>query len=795
MQLSNSEMDLIRGVRAGDLVLGRSPTAVTNQYTGAPPVVQPALATMTQASDTTTTTQTIPMTAPPVTINSIAYTITNYLGTCFLPTNPALGTDCTTTPQAVAAGTQYLRAVVAVTWPGQHCAANLCSYVTASLISQAADPLFQLCTLGAACGPTAPIVANPGDQFTAVSTNVSLQLALQAGSGVAPVTWQMTGLPSWLTPTTTGLISGTAPPTAAAPVLVTVTATDAFLRTATATFNWSVIGPPTVTGLTTPFTTTAGSAITSQTLPYTCPTSSCTYTLAGAPTGIGIATAIGGTGAASQNVTNASGTLYLVGTVAGSAAPSSTAYASDVTGQGASNYWRLGEATGKTGLDAVGANNLVEQGGVTHGAAGAIQTSADGASTFDGLADGTAATTTPINAPTTFSESIWFRTTTTSGGKLIGFGNAATGLSSQYDRQLYLDNAGHLNFGVYSSGFGMVASAGSYNDGKWHQAIGTLSTAGMNLYVDGVSIGTNTAITSAEADNGYWHVGGDNLALWPSAPTSNFFAGTLDEAAIYPTALTPAQVQKQFADAGGTAYTVTVTPTDRVFNVNGVVNQAAWTVLPPALPTVTGIANPFVTTAGATIASQPLPYTCPSGNCSYTLTGAPTGIALATSTAGTGTSSIRVTNASGTLYAVGTVNSSVAPGAAAYAADVKNQKASNYWRLDEPTGTTAVDTIGGQQPHRGERRRARRGGRHPPDHRYRRHVRRQHRRLRRNPDAGRDPRVTSPNRSGSAPRRPAVASSSGSPTRTAARASRTTGRSTWTTPVVCVSGSGSGAHT
>ena len=247
--------------------------------------------------------------------------------------------------------------------------------------------------------------------------------------------------------------------------------------------------------------------------------------------------------------------------------------------QKASNYWRLDETSGTTGVDSVGTNNLVEQAGVTHGAAGGIATNSDYASTFGGASDGSASTTTAVTAPTTFSESIWFRTTTKAGGKLLGFGNAQTGLSATYDRQIVMDNAGHLDFGVYSATTNVVATANAYNDGAWHQAVGTLSpTGGMVFYVDGVAVGSNAAVTVPQVNTGYWRIGGDNVAGWSPQPSSYYFAGTLDAASIYSSALTAAQVQQQYADSQGTAYTVTATPKDLITGTVGPVNQAAWTV-------------------------------------------------------------------------------------------------------------------------------------------------------------------------------------------------------------------------
>ena len=92
--------------------------------------------------------------------------------------------------------------------------------------------------------------------------------------------------------------------------------------------------------------------------------------------------------------------------------------------------------------------------------------------------------------PTNFSISIWFKTTTTTGGKLIGFGNSQTGQSSTYDRHLYMTNSGQVYFGCYPGAVKTVNSALSYNDGAWHLATATLSgTTGMILYMDGIQVG------------------------------------------------------------------------------------------------------------------------------------------------------------------------------------------------------------------------------------------------------------------------------------------------------------------
>lgn len=664
IQLANTEMNLVRGLPAADLSLGRNQNLVTAQQAAESAAAAAALTTTTLAVDGTATANTaltLPMTATAV-ANNINYTITNYLGTCSIPTSAAAGTSCTNTAAAVSAGTAYVRAVVAVTWPGVRCAASVCSYVTSTLISPAADSQW----VYDQAAPAGPVVANPGSQVTTIGATVSLQLALQPNTGVPPATWSITGLPAGLSQSTTtpGLIVGTATALTSG-VTVTAVATDAFVRSSPTTnppndgkFTWAVVAAPTASP-TTPFTVTAGATV-AQPLPYTCPTSTCAFALAGAPSGIGLSTTGAAPFASTVNTTGAtSGNLTLGGTVPASLAPSSTAYSSDVLNQGATNYWRLAETTGTTGTDLVGGTPLTEVGGVTPTALGAILSSSTGAATFDG-STGYASTQTPVNASGTSTESVWFKTTSTAGGPLLALGST-TGTAGASDRILYLNSAGQLTFGLSTGGsFPTVTTSAAYNDGLWHQAVGTVSGAGASLYVDGALVGTNPGVVGSAFTNAYWHVGAVRMTGWPSAP-STFFGGTIDDAAVSSTtALTLAQVQQQYADSGRVPFAVTVTPTAAATSVStavaGPAGAAAWTVVPP--PAVAGLVTPFSTTAGAAITAQPLPYNCPTASCTFSLAGAPTGIGLSTTAGGTGAATVSVTATTGNIYLVGTVASS-----------------------------------------------------------------------------------------------------------------------------------------
>ena len=83
----------------------------------------------------------------------------------------------------------------------------------------------------------------------------------------------------------------------------------------------------------------------------------------------------------------------------------------------------------------------------------------------------------------------WFKTNRTTGGKLFGFGDKQSANSSTYDRQIYMDKAGKIVFGVNDGGTATVSSTATYRNNAWHHVVATLSQSGMKLYVDGALVG------------------------------------------------------------------------------------------------------------------------------------------------------------------------------------------------------------------------------------------------------------------------------------------------------------------
>jgi concanavalin A-like lectin/glucanase superfamily protein/beta-propeller uncharacterized protein DUF5122 len=225
-------------------------------------------------------------------------------------------------------------------------------------------------------------------------------------------------------------------------------------------------------------------------------------------------------------------------------------YAATVLADGATNLWRLGEPDGTKAYDFAGADDLTLDATAVHGAAGAmVNDTTATATTFDGTAVVPAVGQNPVKGPNSFTTEGWFKTSSRTGGQLIGLGNSRTEDSGLRDRHVYMTTAGRIIFGV-GSGSASVTSSRSYNNGEWHHFAATLGSAGMELYIDGASVGRRTSTTTGLFFTGYWHVGGDNLGSFPSRPSNPRFVGSIEDVAVYPAPLTAAQVQAHFEASG-----------------------------------------------------------------------------------------------------------------------------------------------------------------------------------------------------------------------------------------------------
>ena len=110
------------------------------------------------------------------------------------------------------------------------------------------------------------------------------------------------------------------------------------------------------------------------------------------------------------------------------------------------------------------------------------------------------------------------------------------------DRHIYMADTGQIYFGVNPGTQQVVFSPASYNDGQWHHVGASVGPAGQTLIVDGIRVGYNAAVTAGQNQSEYLRVGYDSMGGWAAAPTSNFFAGSIDEVRAFGRQLSDAEV-------------------------------------------------------------------------------------------------------------------------------------------------------------------------------------------------------------------------------------------------------------
>ncbi|WP_256714362.1 PKD domain-containing protein [Microbacterium sp. RU33B] len=216
------------------------------------------------------------------------------------------------------------------------------------------------------------------------------------------------------------------------------------------------------------------------------------------------------------------------------------AYARTVLANTPSAFWRLDQS--KNGIVQDASGNGFGAGtvaGPTTNSASAV-VGGLGSLSFNGQGQGVAADAL-IDGPTSYATEAWIRTTTTAGGKIIGFGNARVGSSNNYDRAVFMLPDGRLRAGVWTGQETTVTTATALNDGEWHHVVAQLGSGVLQLFVDGVFIGETTLPAPAQAYSGYWRLGGDST--WAGA---QYFAGGIDEFALYSAPLTAAQIERHY---------------------------------------------------------------------------------------------------------------------------------------------------------------------------------------------------------------------------------------------------------
>lgn len=205
-----------------------------------------------------------------------------------------------------------------------------------------------------------------------------------------------------------------------------------------------------------------------------------------------------------------------------------SAYVDSVLADGPLAFWRLDEGAGAlTAVDWTGnGRNGAVSGGVTFGVAGNLA-DLDTAAQFNGSTGQTSAAGVSF-ANQSFTVEAWLRRNS------IGTDDYAVGQGVSATRQGL--HVGFRSSNVFTCAFyGDDLNTTSYTDTGWHHWACTYDAAtnARKIYRDGTLVASDTAVGD------YAGTGALTLGV---APTGGRFDGTIDEAVIYPAALTSTRV-------------------------------------------------------------------------------------------------------------------------------------------------------------------------------------------------------------------------------------------------------------
>ena len=213
-------------------------------------------------------------------------------------------------------------------------------------------------------------------------------------------------------------------------------------------------------------------------------------------------------------------------------------------------WWRLGELSGTSAVDASGnGNGGTYVNGPIQGVAGALVADPDTATRFDGVNDYVSVPDFPSRyGLSSFTFEAWFRTTT--GGVVFGYQNAgAFGTPNNYVPALYVGTDGRL-YGKFWAASSILSTGFAVNDGWWHHAAIVVTPGNVQtLYVDGVVIGSMSDALN-HLDMTFAQIGTGYGLNWPSTNGGWYnFQGDIDEVAFYGTALSQARLQAHYLAA------------------------------------------------------------------------------------------------------------------------------------------------------------------------------------------------------------------------------------------------------
>ncbi len=219
-------------------------------------------------------------------------------------------------------------------------------------------------------------------------------------------------------------------------------------------------------------------------------------------------------------------------------------FAQQVISDGAVAYYRLGETTGNVAADSSGNGVLgaYNTNSVTLGTAGAL-THDPSTSITDNGSYAVATPALPSALPTggaARSAGIWFKTSAGGCEYLMGYGVQSS------DEGFSLNECSGSTTSLTVDGWGetvSVTDSTALDNGAWHFLVATYSGGNVSFYVDGTQVGTAQTFGTVLSTPA-------NTSLYIGSELNDYggFTGSLQDAAVFSSALSSAQVSTLYGD-------------------------------------------------------------------------------------------------------------------------------------------------------------------------------------------------------------------------------------------------------
>ena len=223
-------------------------------------------------------------------------------------------------------------------------------------------------------------------------------------------------------------------------------------------------------------------------------------------------------------------------TPAGACSPRQSSYSGVVSATaGLVGYWRLGESSGTVACDSTANHdNGTYLGGVTLGVPGAIAADPDTAVSLDGSSGQVSVpASSSLNVGDTFTIEAWVKRGTSKSGS-----NEVIASKQEGSLVLMFNEADQLTLRRSTYGNIATANVATTDTASWHYVVATKNGASVHLYLDGTDV-TGTVANQTMTNNT------EPLAIGQSSGSA-YIKGTLDEVALYNTALTPTQITQHY---------------------------------------------------------------------------------------------------------------------------------------------------------------------------------------------------------------------------------------------------------